>query len=124
MKVFLVDDDEDVRFLMTRMLNKAGVRQVKTFPGGKDVLEDLHSGDLPDVIILDQNMPGLNGIRTLGLIRQLHPDLPVLISSGQPDIEECPDFKQPKVGVISKPFTFAEVQEKLAQFIYETISYL
>ena len=116
MKVFLVDDEEDVRFLMTRMLKKAGVRQVKVFSGGEEVLEALPSDGLPDLIILDQNMPGLNGVQTMVRIRDLHPDMPILISSGQPDIEAWDDFKLPRVGIISKPFTMEEIQAKLAQF--------
>jgi CheY-like chemotaxis protein len=119
MKVFLVDDEEDVRFLMTRMLKKAGVSQVKTYPGGKDVLEDLRSGELPDLVILDQNMPGMNGTQTLERIRRLHPELPILISSGQPDIEELDCFKRPKVAVISKPFNLEEIQAKLVEFAGE-----
>ncbi len=115
-KVFLVDDDEDVRFLMTRMLKKAGVRQVKVFPGGKEVLESLGSEELPDLIILDQNMPGMNGTQTMEQIRRLHPEMPILISSGQPDIETWDDFKQPKVDVISKPFNMEEIQAKVAKF--------
>jgi len=116
MKVFLVDDDEDVRFLMTRMLKQAGVRQVRTFSGGEEVIDYLRSGELPDLIILDQNMPGMKGTQTMEQIRGLHPEMPVLISSGQPDIEAWDDFKQPRVAVISKPFTFEEIQAKLAQF--------
>ena len=121
-KVLLVDDEEDVRFLMTRMLKKAGIGEVETAAGGEEATEKLLSGELPDLIILDLNMPGLNGTQTLKLIRQLCPDLPILISSGQPEIEECPDFKQPKVGVISKPFTMGEIQTRLAQFAHEPIS--
>jgi PAS domain S-box-containing protein len=117
--VFLVDDDKDVRFLMAQMLKQAGVLRVKTFPGGKEALESLRSGELPDLIILDQNMPGLNGTQTMEGIRSLHPDLPILISSGQPDIEELDCFKQPRVAVISKPFTMVEIQTKLAQFAHE-----
>jgi CheY-like chemotaxis protein len=116
MVVFLVDDDEDVRILTARMLKRAGVRLVKTFSGGEEVLERLPSEALPDLIILDQNMPGLNGAQTLRLIRDLHPDLPILISSGQPDIEAWDCFRLPNVGVISKPFTLDEIQAKLAQF--------
>jgi len=116
MRVFLVDDDEDVRFLMTRMLRQAGVRQLRTFAGGDGVLAALRSEGAPDLIILDQNMPGLNGVQTLDRIRQLHPDLPILISSGQPDIEAWEVFKRPNVGVISKPFNLEEIQAKLAQF--------
>ena len=119
LEVFLVDDEVDVRILMARMLRKAGVRQVTTFPGGEEVLEALRSGDLPSLAILDQNMPRLTGAQTLALIRDLHPDLPILISSGQPDIEEWPTFKLPKVAVISKPFTVDEIQAKLARFAAE-----
>lgn len=118
MKVFLVDDDEDVRFLMHRMLKKAGVHQVKVFPGGKEMLEVLSLEELPDLIILDQNMPGLTGSQTMERIRALHPEMPILISSGQPGIREWDRFKLPKVAVISKPFTFDEIQAKLAQFAW------
>jgi DNA-binding NtrC family response regulator len=116
MNVFLVDDDEDVRTLMGRMLKMAGVWQVKTFSGGEDVLASLRSGDLPDLIILDQNMPGMNGTQTFMRIRSLHPELPILISSGQPDIDEWDCFRLPKMGVISKPFNVEEIQAKLADF--------
>jgi len=116
MAVFLVDDDEDVRYLMNRMLQKAGVRQVKVFQGGREVLESLSSEELPGLVILDQNMPGLTGTQTMERIRDLHPEMPILISSGQPDIEAWECFKRPRVGVISKPFNVEEIQAKLAQF--------
>jgi DNA-binding NtrC family response regulator len=111
-----VDDDEDVLLLMTRMLKRAGARQVKTFSGGEAVLAELRAGERPDLLILDQNMPGLNGIQTLERVRARDPELPILISSGQPDIEAWAVFRRPKVAVISKPFTMKEIQTKLAQF--------
>ena len=114
MTVALADDDEDVRFLMTRMLKKAGVRQVKTFPGGEALLASLVSGPLPDLVILDQNMPGLDGIQTMGRIRARHQDLPILISSGQPDVEAWACFQGPAASVIAKPFTMEEIKAKLA----------
>ena len=114
--VFLVDDDEDVRFLMTRMLRKAGARQVSTFAGGEEVLEALRTGARPGLVILDQNMPGMNGTQTLERIRDLDPGLPVLISSGQPDLEALDCFNRPGVGIISKPFTLDEIEARLAQF--------
>lgn len=119
-KVFLVDDDEDVGFLMTRVLKKGGVRQVKTFTGGEAVVQCLRSGECPDLVILDQNMPGMNGVQTLELIRHMHPGLPILISSGQPGLDEWEILNQPSVAVISKPFTMREIQVKLAQFVNES----
>jgi len=58
----------------------------------------------------------LGQVQVLAAVRDLYPDLPILISSGQPDIESWDDFKQPRVSVISKPFTMEEIQVKLAQF--------
>jgi len=116
LSVLLVDDDDDVRFLMTRLLKKAGVRQVKTLAGGAEAVACLEAGERPDLVILDQNMPGLNGTQTLERIRALVPDMPILISSGQPDIEGWDCFQRPGVGVISKPFSLDEIRAKLAQF--------
>ena len=42
------------------VLKKGGVRQVNTFTGGEAIIQHLRSGDGPDLVILDQNMPGMN----------------------------------------------------------------
>jgi len=115
-RVLLVDDDEDVRFLMARMLRKAGVDHVEAVEGGAAALASLGSGELPDLVILDQNMPGMTGTQAMALIRERHPDLPILFASGQPDLETWACLKQPRVGVISKPFTVAEIQARLEAF--------
>ena len=114
--MLLVDDDEDVRFLMARMIRNAGHR-IETLASGEEALESLGSGAFPDLIILDQNMPRMNGIQTMEKIRALNADVPILISSGQPDIEEWACFKQPNTAVISKPFDMEEIQAKLAGFV-------
>jgi len=116
LNVLLVDDDEDIRFLMARMLKKAGAHQVTAVTGGEEALEHLRSGTVPDLVILDQNMPGMTGVQAMALIRKEHPDLPILISSGQPGIGDWDCFRQPRVGVISKPFGMLEIQAKLALF--------
>jgi len=116
MHVFLVDDDEDVRYLMSRMLRKAGVPRVRTFAGGAELAEGLRTLDPPDLVILDQNMPGMDGVQVMALIRERHPHMPILISSGQPDIEDWECFRRPGVGVISKPFNLEEIRARLARF--------
>ena len=117
MEVLLVDDDEDVRVLMTRLLMKAGALQVKTAARGEEALALLGPEALPGLVILDQNMPGWSGVETMQRIRSRYPDLPILISSGQPDIENWSEFRQAKVGVISKPFTLEEIQARLAPLV-------
>lgn len=116
LKVLLVDDDKYVCELAEWVFGKTGGFQVKAVFSGEEALASLGSGPTPDLVILDQNMPGMNGIQTLEKIRVLHPDLPVLISSGQPDIEEWSCFKQPNVAVISKPFGVEELLARVAEF--------
>jgi len=113
-KVLLVDDDESVRSLVARMLQAAGL-EVETAAGGEEALEVLRAGAPPDVIILDQNMPRMNGIQTMEKIREVLPSLPILISSGQPDIQDWECFKRRNVSVIPKPFEMKELLAKLAQ---------
>jgi signal transduction histidine kinase/ActR/RegA family two-component response regulator len=112
--ILLVDDDDEVRILVSRML-KAGGLAVTLAEGGKEAQALLRSGPLPDLVILDQNMPGMDGIATLKAIRILHPDLPVLISSGRPDVEHLEGFRQPNVGFLAKPFNLAELKAKLVK---------
>jgi DNA-binding NtrC family response regulator len=115
MDVLFVDDDEDVLFLMGDMLAKAGLR-VRKAESGEAALDILRAGFLPDLVILDQNMPRMNGKQTMEHIRVLSPELPILISSGQPDIEDWDCFKRPKVAVIAKPFDMDEITAKMASF--------
>jgi CheY-like chemotaxis protein len=84
--------------------------------GGKEAVRLVQEGFKPDVVVTDQNMPGMDGIQTLEALREIDPDLPVLVSSGQLDIEEWECFRKPGVGVISKPFGIRELHDKLATF--------
>jgi len=114
MAILLVDDDMDIRFLVERMLQSQG-HSVRSAASGASAIEILASGEIPDLVIMDQNMPGLDGVQTMAKMRVLQPNLPILISSGQPDIQEWDCFREANVGVLSKPFDMAELLAKLAQ---------
>jgi CheY-like chemotaxis protein len=114
-KVLVVDDEEEVRTMLARMLRMAGADKVKTVASGQDALVSLDSGDIPDLIILDHNMPGLNGAQTLALIRLGHQDIPIILASGEPDIEGRDAYQQRMVGIIPKPFTWDEIRSVLAR---------
>jgi CheY-like chemotaxis protein len=80
--IMLIDDDEIVRRLMTRVFEKAGAR-VQNCTSVKVSLETLKNG-LPDLIILDLSMPELDGFAFLQL-RHLNKTLaaiPVIVISG------------------------------------------
>lgn len=80
-KVFLVDDDEIVRDVLSHLLTSNG-HAVVTANNGLTVLSTI-SKELPDILITDLVMPEQEGIETIIQVRQAHPDLPIIaISSG------------------------------------------
>lgn len=113
LRVLVIDDDRDIRDLMRRILERHGHVPILA-ESGQQGLDALASPPPPDLVVLDQNMPGLTGAQTLARIRSTHPDLPVLIASGQPDIEDMEEFRYPFVGFVAKPCSVAELLEKMA----------
>jgi CheY-like chemotaxis protein len=81
--VVLVDDDRDTREVLTELLEDEGYR-VMTAHDGADALEKLAQGIVPRLIILDLNMPGLNGADFAHrlLLEPTFGRVPVLVVSG------------------------------------------
>ncbi len=74
-KILLADDDADDREIFERVLgNKADVVLLRTMENGVEVLNFLkevgNPEELPELIILDHNMPKMNGTETLASIRK------------------------------------------------------
>ena len=77
----IVDDDRPfVEYLQT-LLRTRGY-EATTYESGDALLASLREGALPDVILLDVNMPGLDGLETLRQIRLAHPPAQVVMLSG------------------------------------------
>jgi PAS domain S-box-containing protein len=113
--ILIVDDDDCIRTLLVSMLRLEGIPRVEAVSSGESALHALATREVPDLVILDHNMPGLSGTQTLDMIRLNHSELPVLMASGQPDVENWPCFQRPNVAAISKPFTLNELRTKLCQ---------
>ena len=67
MKILLVDDSKSARYALRLQLQRHGV-EVETADSAESALEML-KGALPDAILMDQTMPGLNGFEALEIIR-------------------------------------------------------
>lgn len=76
-KIMLVDDDYIQRFLYNHRLAKQGY-EVTEASNGEQALNQLGT-ELPDLIILDINMPGMNGLETLARIHDFNCNLPVIL---------------------------------------------
>lgn len=105
-----VDDDDDLRFMLKRMLKKAGY-DVITAESGEKALEILKE-QKPDAILLDVMMPNMDGWETLEAIRK-NPDttnIPAIMVSVKGEEEDRQrSFDSRADGHVSKPI----IKEKL-----------
>ncbi|MCU0763651.1 MAG: PAS domain-containing protein [Hydrogenophaga sp.] len=78
-----IDDYEAMTFLAGRLLRKQGFR-VSTFSSGEAALAWLeqHPDEAVDLLLTDQNMPGVSGVEVARALQTLRPGLPVAIVSG------------------------------------------
>lgn len=85
-RILLVDDEEEIRRLLTRRLMRRGYA-VTTVSDGSQALAMLEQGSF-HLAILDYMMPGMNGLELAAQCRLRYPSLKILILTGSPIITE------------------------------------
>ena len=112
--ILLAEDEEQIKSILTAMLQKLGFN-VLDAADGKEALE-LYQQNSADItlIVTDMGMPVMNGYELFYKLKQLNPQLPIIISSGfgEDDI----DSKIPReaiAGLINKPYNFDQLREVL-----------
>jgi PAS domain S-box-containing protein len=109
LRILQVDDDELILASVPLMLEHLG-HAVSTAAGGQEALDRLANGLEVDLVLLDLNMPGMNGLETLAHLRQRHPDLPVLLATGYLDTAtEAVLRRSGKAFGITKPFSLRDL---------------
>jgi FixJ family two-component response regulator len=83
--IHIVDDDTSFRTAVGRLLEVSGFR-VASYESGDEILAHLPSSE-PGCILLDLQMPGLNGLELQGRLREKAPLLPIVFLTGQGNIE-------------------------------------
>ncbi|MEO0437466.1 MAG: nitrogen regulation protein NR(I) [Pseudomonadota bacterium] len=106
--VWVVDDDQSIRWVLERALTQAGIQQ-ECFSDAESLLKELESQQ-PDVVISDIRMPGLDGLGLLERIRSEHPALPVIITTAHSDLDSAvASYQQGAFEYLPKPFDIDEV---------------
>jgi len=82
--VWIVDDDASIRWVLGKACEQANI-DAEVFEDGNRVEARL-AGRLPDVIITDIRMPGINGLELLEKIQHRAPDLPVIVMTAHTDL--------------------------------------
>ena len=102
-KVWIVDDDESIRWVLEKALQRVGMA-VQSFPGAAELLDAIQE-DTPDVLICDIRMPGVNGLELMERVHGAKPDLPVIIITAHSDLDAAvAAFKGGAFEYLPKPF--------------------
>jgi two-component system nitrogen regulation response regulator GlnG len=111
-KVWVIDDDRSIRWVLERALSKADM-DVTSFSNGVGIIEALRR-EQPDVIISDVRMPGIDGLDLLRQVTTKHPDLPVIIITAHSDLDSAVSaFDGGAFEYLPKPFDLDEAVEKV-----------
>ncbi|MBW1865611.1 MAG: PAS domain S-box protein, partial [Deltaproteobacteria bacterium] len=118
--VLMVDDEEMIVEVGQAMLEKLGYRVVVAKSGEHAVDTITKKGHGIDLVILDLIMPGIDGGKAFDLIREIYPEMPVMLSTGyslngQADgimRRGCNEF-------IQKPFNISELSQKVRKILNE-----
>jgi DNA-binding NtrC family response regulator len=77
LEVWVVDDDQSVRWVLEKALRQAGMR-TRSFERGEHLLDAIGK-ETPDVLITDVRMPGMDGLALLDRLSRMCPELPVIV---------------------------------------------
>lgn len=122
MNILLIEDDNIEIMKLQRTVSKLGLNhKIMEAKNGEEALELLRSGQpLPDIILLDLNMPRMSGIEFLRILKEDEvlrylPTVILTTSENRVDLVEC--YKIGIAGYIIKPLKYEDYQDKLAKVL-------
>jgi len=114
-RILIADDDPLIRTLISVSLS--GQAEVVEVEDGDDALALLEDGEF-DLILLDWDMPKMNGLRVLKAIRASGSDVPVIMVTGEAERKQVVAAVQSGVSdYVVKPFDMDIVREKVGKFL-------
>ena len=111
----LVDDEDLVRLSTADMLIDLGFEVVEA-SSAEDALHLIQTGTRPDLLVTDHLMPGMSGADLARKVRDLRPDLPILLVSGYAEVDGiAPDLPR-----LTKPFRITELEGRVSTLMADT----
>ncbi len=117
-----MDDEEMIRDVATKMLEKSGYR-VETAIGGRKAIEmyqqAVEAGKPFDVVIMDLTIPGgIGGKEAVRHILEINPEAKVIVSSGYANDPIMANYAEYGFsGVVAKPYTLSNLHEVLSRVL-------
>ncbi|GMR18696.1 MAG: two-component system response regulator NtrC [Gammaproteobacteria bacterium] len=102
-RVWVIDDDKSIRWVLEKALEKAGIT-VESFSSANNIGETLDRRR-PHVIISDIRMPGISGLGLLEIIKSKAPEIPVIIMTAHTDLDSAvASYRGGAFEYLPKPF--------------------
>jgi two-component system response regulator (stage 0 sporulation protein F) len=110
LKLLIVDDEIDVREFAKRFFAKRGI-EVHTASGGGEALKIIDA-EKPDLVLLDVQMEGINGIEVLKRLRDADNTIKVIMVTGAEDTQTVNQASSLGVqGYVRKPLVLEELEK-------------
>jgi two-component system cell cycle response regulator CpdR len=113
--ILIVEDDESVRTLAARALEKAGHTIALAEDGESGLAKIGAAGGRFDLVVSDIRMPAMDGIAMAKTAAARFPGLRILLITGYADQRErAAELDGIVIGVLPKPFTLTEIRDRVA----------
>ena len=116
-RILFVEDDLDQLQTTPRLLETFGFEVEAVAESGQAVTLMAANPQRFDLLITDYDMPGLNGVELIEVIRKYAPDLPVLMVSGREEAAGAAAGLPGEVSVVIKPYDKSELQSKIQMIL-------
>jgi FixJ family two-component response regulator len=114
--VFVVDDDAFIREALSSLIRSAGIRVI-TFSSANEFLQQ-PPPDVPACLVLDVNLPGMNGMELQRELAQRNNNIPIIFITGHGDIPmSVRAMKAGAVEFLTKPFRDQDLLDAIQQAI-------
>jgi DNA-binding NtrC family response regulator len=115
-KILIVDDEEIVRYSFRKLFREPGF-EIMEAANGLEAISVIKK-ELPDLVLMDIEMPGLNGLEAIQRIKSLNPQLPVIIMTAFGTSERViAAMKYGAYDYLEKPFDVARLKEVILEAI-------
>ena len=115
-KVLIIDDDDNLRTSFEKLLLDEGYK-VRSAPSAEMGIQEIRK-EMPDMVILDMQMPGMSGMEAFGIIHGMDPKLPVIIMTAYGTTESAIEaIKLGAFDYILKPFDIPSLLMVIGQAV-------
>jgi PAS domain S-box-containing protein len=116
--ILLVDDENAILDTGNKKLTRYGYHVI-TAQSGEEAIEIIRNMDSsPDLVVLDLNMPGMGGNKSLEILLEINPGIKVIIASGYSDSDHVKEARDSgAAGFIAKPYQLSDMLKRIREVL-------